>query len=126
MTQKDEEQMHKQDNALSFYIQDCDEQLQDIAQEASKENLELGCKIIKKAVIKQAMVWVKQDPTIMEALEARRRWKEAGEPFFVDKDIAAQIADLPAQLQPDKTGLSSDQYKVYSDFARLNSKAKLD
>ena len=44
--------MQKQENALNFYIQDCEEQLQDIAQEASKENLELGCKIIKKAVIK--------------------------------------------------------------------------
>ena len=55
-----------------------EEQLQDIAQEASKENLELGCKIIKKAVIRQAMVWVKQDPVIMEALEKRRKSKEEG------------------------------------------------
>ena len=52
MTPKDEVEMHKNDNALSYYIQDCDEYLAEIAQEASKENLELGCKIIKKAVIK--------------------------------------------------------------------------
>lgn len=80
--------MQKQDSALNFYIQDNDEQLQDIAQEASKENLELGCKIIKKAVIKQAMVWVKKDPTIIDALERRRKAKDTGETCFVDKDIA--------------------------------------
>ena len=64
---------------MNFYIQDCEEQIQDIAQEASKENLELGCKIIKKAVIKQAMVWVKQDIVIIDALEKRRKFKETGE-----------------------------------------------
>ena len=42
------------------------------------------------------MVWVKQDSTINEALEKRRKSKEAGEQYFVDKEIAAQIADLPA------------------------------
>ena len=72
------------------------------------------------------MVWVKQDPVIIEALEKRRKSKEAGEQFFVDKDIAASIAELPAQLQPNKGGLTQDQYKVYSDFAKLNSKTKLD
>ena len=101
-------------------------ELQEIAQEASKENLELGCKIIKKAVIKQAMVWVKKDPTIAEALEKRRKAKETGETCFVDKDIAAQLAELPAQLQPNKNGLSADQYKVYSDFAKLNTKTKFE
>ena len=42
------------------------------------------------------MVWVKKDPTIAEALEKRRKAKETGETCFVDKDIAAQLAELPA------------------------------
>jgi len=32
----------------------------------------------------------------MEALEKRRKFKEAGEQYFVDKEVASQIADLPA------------------------------
>ena len=42
------------------------------------------------------MVWVKQDVVIIDALEKRRKSKEAGEQQFVDKEIAASIADLPA------------------------------
>ena len=72
------------------------------------------------------MVWVKQDVVIIDALEKRRKSKEAGEQQFVDKEIAASIADLPTQLQPNKGGLTEDQYKVYSDFAKLSSKTKLD
>ena len=37
-------------------MQDVDEQLTEIAQETSKENLELGCKMIKNAVISKAQV----------------------------------------------------------------------
>ena len=72
------------------------------------------------------MVWVKQDVVIIDALEKRRKSKEAGEQQFVDKEIAASIAELPAQLQPNKGGLTEDQYKVYSDFAKLSNKTKLD
>ena len=72
------------------------------------------------------MVWVKQDVVIIDALEKRRKSKEAGETQFVDKEIAASIAELPTQLQPNKGGLTEDQYKVYSDFAKLSSKTKLD
>ena len=72
------------------------------------------------------MVWVKQDPVIIEALERRRKSKEAGEQYFTDNEAAAQVADLPSQLQPNRGGLTPDQYKVYSDFAKLNSKAKLE
>ena len=72
------------------------------------------------------MVWVKQDAIIIDALEKRRRSKEAGETYFMDNEAAAQVADLPQQLQPNRGGLTADQYKVYSDFAKLNSKTKLE
>ena len=42
-------------------MQDLEEKFLDIVQEASKDNLELGCKMIKRAVIDKAKVWVNQD-----------------------------------------------------------------
>ena len=38
----------------------------------SKDNLELGCKLIKKAVIEKALNKVKEDPLIARAIETRR------------------------------------------------------
>ena len=52
-------------------MQDHEEQLTEIAQETSKENLELGCKMIKNAVITKAQVQVKEDRVINQALEER-------------------------------------------------------
>ena len=40
-------------------MQDNEEKFLEIVQEASKDNLELGCKMIKKAVIDKAKVWIK-------------------------------------------------------------------
>jgi hypothetical protein len=37
-------------------------QISDMAQHASKDNLELGCKMIKKAVIQKALTKVREDP----------------------------------------------------------------
>ena len=76
-------------------MQDNEEKFLEIVQEASKDNLELGCKMIKKAVIDKAKVWIKQDKEIIDALEKRKKSKEAGEKNFVDNDFASQIADLP-------------------------------
>ena len=60
-------------------MQDHEEQLQDIASETSKENLELGCKMIKNAVITKAQVQVKDDAVISQALEDRQKSREMGE-----------------------------------------------
>ena len=51
--------------------------------------------MIKKAVIDKAKVWIKQDKEIIEAIEKRKKSKEAGEKNFVDNEFASQIADLP-------------------------------
>ena len=69
---------------LGFVMQDLEEKFVEIVQEASKENLELGCKMIKRAVIEKARVWVKQDQEIKDALEKRRKSKEAGDAYFCD------------------------------------------
>ena len=43
-----------------------------MAQLASKDNLDLGCKMIKKAVIQKALAKVMEDPQITRAIEIRK------------------------------------------------------
>jgi hypothetical protein len=86
---------------------------------ASRENLELGCKLIKKEVIEKALKKVREDPQINQAVERRKRAEEQGKRLFRDETIAAQFRDLPEQLQPDEHGLNAAQFQVYADFALL-------
>jgi len=44
----------------------------EIAQIAAKENLELGCKLIKKSVVDKALSRVREDSQIKQAVEKRR------------------------------------------------------
>lgn len=64
MSLEEQDRQQKQEQYLNYYMQDHEEQLQDIALETSKENLELGCKMIKNAVISKAQVQVKEDVVI--------------------------------------------------------------
>lgn len=41
----------------------------------SRENLELGCKLIKEAVIDKALNKVREDPVLAAAVEKRRRFE---------------------------------------------------
>ena len=43
--------------------------INEFGQQASKDNLELGCKMIKKAVIDKALTKVREDLAIMRAIE---------------------------------------------------------
>ena len=54
MSLEEQDRQTKQEQYLSFYLQDHEEKLIEIAQDTSKENLELGCKMIKNAVITKA------------------------------------------------------------------------
>lgn len=96
-----------------------EEQINEIAVLASRENLELGCKLIKKEVIEKALKKVREDPQINQAVERRKRAEEQGKRLFRDETIVAQFRDLPEQLQPDENGLSAAQFQVYADFALL-------
>ena len=58
------EEQERQTKYLNYYLQDHEEKLLEIAQETSKENLELGCKMIKNAVISKANIQVKEDRVI--------------------------------------------------------------
>jgi hypothetical protein len=42
-----------------------------LSQDLSKDNLELGCKIVKETVFEEAVIRVKQDEDIKKALEKR-------------------------------------------------------
>lgn len=77
-----------------------EEQINEIAVLASRENLELGCKLIKKEVIEKALKKVREDPQIIQAVERRKRSEELGIRLFRDESIVAQFQELPPQLQP--------------------------
>jgi len=66
-----------------------EEQINEIAVLASKENLELGCKLIKKEVIEKALKKVREDREIMQAVERRKRSEERGRRPFRDETIVA-------------------------------------
>ena len=52
------------------------------------DNLDLGCALIKKAVIEKALEDVNQDRTIIEELEKRKTFRDQNIPFYDDMMIA--------------------------------------
>ena len=72
-----------------FLISVTEEQIQDIAVLASKENLELGCKLIKKEVIEKALKKVREDSAIMSAVDSRKQAEERGIRPYRDTRIVA-------------------------------------
>lgn len=76
-------------DASGFATNVTEEQINDIAVLASKDNLELGCKLIKKEVIEKALKKVREDPAIMSAVEKRKASEERGIRLFRDARIEA-------------------------------------
>jgi hypothetical protein len=70
-------------------------------------------------VIEKALKKVREDLHITQAIERRKRSQELGIRLFRDESIVAQFQELPAQLQPNQTGLTQAQFQVYQDFQRL-------
>ena len=54
----------------------------------SSDNLDLGCALIKKAVIEKALEDVNQDKTIIEELDKRKTWREKNIPFREESAMA--------------------------------------
>ena len=67
----------------------------EVVQSCSKENLELGCNLIKSAVIEKALVIVRQDKAINEALEKRIRARQTGQQNYRDETVSLPRDDLP-------------------------------
>lgn len=85
----------------------------EVVQSCSKENLEIGCNLIKTAVVEKALIIVRQDKAINEALEKRKRARQMGVQNFRDESITTLREELPPMLQPNLNGLSDSQFKVY-------------
>jgi len=60
---------------------------ENIIHHASVDNLDLGCALIKKAVIEKAMEDVQQDPVLIEAVEKRRQAREKGVVYYDDSAL---------------------------------------
>ena len=67
---------------------------EEIIHSTSIENLDLGCALIKKAVIEKALDEVSQDPVISEALDKRRMSNVKGIPFY-DENVIKICQILP-------------------------------
>ena len=96
---------------LHQLIADNDELIQEIASQASKDNLELGCRVIKNTVFDSAIRKIKQDPTIMEAFE-KRSAKNASD-SFCDPNYKQTLMELPERLRPSSRGLTPEMTQVY-------------
>ncbi len=64
-------------------------QINEVASTASKENLELGCKLIKKSVISKALAKVREDQQMMRAIDQRKQSQGQSNSFFVDQSLIA-------------------------------------
>ena len=72
-----------------------EEQISEITVLACRENLELGCMLIKKEVIDKALKKVREDLQIIQAVEKRKRAEELGIKLFKDDNVEAQFHELP-------------------------------
>lgn len=66
-----------------------EDQINEFAVLASKENLELGCKLIKKEVIDKALKKVREDQSIISAIENRKQAHERNIKPFRDTRIVS-------------------------------------
>jgi hypothetical protein len=82
--------------------------------------------MIKRAVIDKALRKVREDLVMNAAIDKRERASASGVVNFVDEDIAKTMVELPPQLQPNRSGLDAAQFKVYSDFSKLNYRSRLE
>lgn len=86
---------------------------------ASRDNLDLGCALIKKAVIEKALEDINKDSAINEQIERRREAQSKREMFRNEMPVSQEIADtVPEQLRPRIGGLSEEEFKIYEDFQK--------
>lgn len=90
-----------------------------IVNAASRDNLDLGCALIKKAVIEKALEDINKDHTINEQIELRREAATKHEVFRNDEYINNALFEIiPEQLRPRIGGLSDEEFKIYEDFQK--------
>jgi len=92
-----------------------EESIDKIVQITSLDNLDLGCALIKKAVIEKALEDVNNDQIILDILKKRRIAREKGENYY-DENYVRMTQFLPEALRPSIRGLTDEQLKIYEDF----------
>lgn len=98
-----------------------EEAVEKIVKITSLDNLDLGCALIKKAVIEKALEDVNTDQTIIEILKKRKLAREKGEQYY-DEKYVRMTQFLPEQLRPQIGGLTEEQLKIYEDFGNVQRK----
>jgi CCR4-NOT transcription complex subunit 1 len=98
-----------------------EEAVEKIVKITSLDNLDLGCALIKKAVIEKALEDVNTDQTIIEILKKRKLAREKGEQYY-DEKYVRMTQFLPEQLRPQIGGLTEEQLKIYEDFGNVQKK----
>lgn len=93
------------DKKMQEFISANEEAFLQVAQDSSKDNLELGCKIVKLTVFENAVRRIQQDEEIKQAIDKRNNAAQLGRPF-VDETYVANFADLPESLKPNRNGLT--------------------
>lgn len=84
-------------------------------------NLDIGCMVIRNAVVREALTEASHDPEILQALERRKLAREKGTPLY-DGSSAQIWSSLPDALKPNLRGLSKEELKIYEGFGSGNLK----
>lgn len=98
--------------------------IMEACEQISSMNLDVGCSIIENAAAEQSVRQI--DEALLQSFQVRRKHREqTGQPFF-NMNIFANSrypAALPDKLrpQPNPSGLSQQQLRVYEDFNRVRS-----
>ena len=88
-------------------------------------NLDLGCAVIRNAVVKEALGEAIHDQEVMQAIEKRRLAKEKGASHY-DENAVQIWSTLPEVLKPNPRGLTKEEMKIYEGFRNGSSKKSAD
>lgn len=88
-------------------------------------NLDLGCAVIRNAVVKEALGEAIHDQEVMQAIEKRKLAKEKGASHY-DENSAQIWSTLPEVLKPNPRGLTKEEMKIYEGFRNGSSKKSAD
>ncbi|KAF9558989.1 hypothetical protein EC968_006772 [Mortierella alpina] len=88
------------------------------------DNLDLACSIIEKAAMEKSIPEIEE--SLASAFSIRKKHRErTGQPYYdmATYQSSRYPASLPEPLRLKPTGLSSQQLRVYEDFARVPRQA---
>jgi hypothetical protein len=90
-------------------------EVENIITKAIPDNLDLGCALIKKAVIESAEEAIRKDDAINESCEQRN---SQGRQFRDEAYLREIPSIVPEELRPKVGGLSLEEFLVYDEFRK--------